>query len=245
MNKLLSWIRTIPFLICFAILMVSSDLLLRFFWSKKLYRKLNDFLNQTVLNFLAVFCGTKFDYQVAPEVRLQQDSDLPKVIVANHQSLMDLAMLNVVFEKNQIRFIAKRELAKFLPYVSIALRKVPHCLIDRGDRAQALNSIKKYCETLKAERAILVIFPEGTRARDGVMKKFKTGGIQALVDELGQVLIFPVAIDGSYLIAKHKMLPVPAGINVKLKALPPVTAERNQDLKTILEQVEAQIKENL
>ncbi len=225
--------------------MVVSDLLLRFFWSKKFYAQVNNFLNRFVLQLLTFFCGTKFEYQVASEVIPAQKNSLPKIIISNHQSLMDLAMLNVVFQENQLRFIAKRELAKFLPYVSIALRKLPHCLIDRGDRGQALTSIKKYCQVLKTEQFLLVIFPEGTRARDGIMKKFKTGGVQALVEELGRVMIFPVAINGSYLIAKDKMLPVPANISVLLKALPPIVVERNQDLKVILDQLEADIKEAL
>ncbi len=242
MNKISSWIRTIPFLICFATLMLLSDLILRCFWSQELHRKVNVFLNRTVLKFLSTFCGITFDFQVGAAVLQQAKSNLPKIIVANHQSLMDLAMLNVVFEPNQVRFIAKRELAKFLPYVSIALRKVPHCLIDRGDRGQALAAIKEYSVRLKSDNLILVIFPEGTRARDGVMKKFKTGGIQTLVEELGQVMIFPVAINGSYLIAKDKMLPVPANIPVSLKALDPIIVERTQDLKRILEKVENDIK---
>lgn len=247
-NKILNYLGSIPFLICFAILMTGADVLQRMAFSRKVFSAIYHFLNNGVLVLLKVFCGTRFKFTGLEHLEGLENKSIPKIIISNHQSLMDIAILNVVFKKLNVRFISKRELAKFLPFVSYNLRKMPHCLIDRGDRRQALSTIQNFAANLKAnleDSPAISIFPEGTRARDGKIKAFKPGGFIALLNGLEEALLIPVAISGSFSLAEHKLMPVPFGVAVDVRVLEPLEVKKDAQPKETLGQVFNKIKEVL
>jgi 1-acyl-sn-glycerol-3-phosphate acyltransferase len=144
----------------------------------------------------------------------------PYIIVSNHQSLFDIPAIAVHFQKLVPQFIAKRELGKFIPGVSFSLRHSGDILIDRSNGGQALKEITKLARRINEESSSAVLFPEGTRARRGVLKPFRPSGFQSLLRNAPRAAVIPVAIENSWILAAHKFGPIPRGVTVKVTVLP-------------------------
>lgn len=113
------------------------------------------------------------------------------VFVANHQSIYDIP---VIFGSlpYQLRIIAKESLGRF-PFLGWHLRRTGHMLVDRRrpDRA----AIFAWARSLPSRGLCLIVFPEGTRSRDGRLAPLK-GGAFHLAASLAAPLQ-PVAIFGT------------------------------------------------
>ena len=119
------------------------------------------------------------------------------IIVANHQSLIDIYAL-YGFLGMDIKWVMKKEL-RAVPILGIACEMMGHILIDRGNTDAALASINSARERIK-DGVSVVFFPEGTRSRSGELKPFKKGAFR-FAQEL-QLPILPVVIHGT-----NKVLP--------------------------------------
>ena len=113
------------------------------------------------------------------------------VFVANHQSIYDIPCLfwNIPF---QLRIIAKESLGRF-PVLGAHLKRTGHMLVDRSRPNRA--GIFDWASRLTANGLSLIIFPEGTRSRDGRLGKFKGGSIM-LAMQAGLPLV-PISVIGS------------------------------------------------
>jgi len=118
----------------------------------------------------------------------------PAIIIANHQSLWDIVGIYWFLREVYPVFVSKIELAKGIPSISYNLRKSGAALIDRKNRKQALFEIIKLGQQINKQARAAVIFPEGTRSRDGQLKEFAVGGIAVLVKKNPNAWIIPVAI---------------------------------------------------
>jgi 1-acyl-sn-glycerol-3-phosphate acyltransferase len=118
------------------------------------------------------------------------------VFVANHQSIYDIPIIFWSLPY-QIRIIAKASLGRF-PFLGWHLRRTGHMLVDRRhpDRAAIFGRASK----LMKQGLSLIVFPEGTRSRDGRVAPFKGGSFYLA---LGAGLpVVPISIVGS----RHVML---------------------------------------
>jgi 1-acyl-sn-glycerol-3-phosphate acyltransferase len=114
----------------------------------------------------------------------------PFLFVSNHQSIYDIPVL-FWYLPFQLRIIAKDSLGRF-PVLGWHLARTGHVLVQRHNPGATV--FKKVSALMRAGHSLLV-FPEGTRSRDGVVGKFK-GGIFLLAIEAGLPIV-PVAIDGT------------------------------------------------
>ena len=97
----------------------------------------------------------------------------PQIIAANHQSIFDiLAILGWV--PLPLKFIAKKEVFRY-PFFGPAAKAVGHIKLDRGDRKQAFAAYQVAALELVESRSHVLVFPEGTRSRTGLMLPFKKG----------------------------------------------------------------------
>ena len=113
------------------------------------------------------------------------------VFVANHQSIYDIPVLfwSIPF---QLRIIAKESLGRF-PVLGPHLKRTGHMLVDR--RRPDRSGIFGWASALTAKGLSLIIFPEGTRSRDGHLGKFKGGGIMLAIQ--AGLPIVPISVVGS------------------------------------------------
>lgn len=116
------------------------------------------------------------------------------VYCANHQSLLDILVLGAVLP-GDYKWAAKRELMK-IPFLGWHLQLAGHVPVDRnsGSRAAA-EVIGRFEQVLRGGKPLLV-FPEGTRSEDGVLRPFKNGGFYAAVR--AGVPVVPVALEGTH-----------------------------------------------
>jgi 1-acyl-sn-glycerol-3-phosphate acyltransferase len=121
------------------------------------------------------------------------DSRQSYVFMVNHQSNLDIPVLVQSLVNFQLRWIAKRELL-WIPFFGWAMWASRHITIDRGDPLAAIKSLKRAKERMAAGISI-VVFPEGTRSRDGKLLRFKKGGF--LLAAQSNRPIVPVTINGS------------------------------------------------
>ena len=114
-----------------------------------------------------------------------------QVYVATHQSMLDIPALFTVVPP-RTRFVAKRELFR-VPLFGQAIRMLGFVPIDREDRRAAVAALGRAADLARERRPVLV-FPEGTRSRDGRLLPFKRGAF-ALAHEL-RLPIVPIAVIG-------------------------------------------------
>ncbi|MEO0470452.1 MAG: lysophospholipid acyltransferase family protein, partial [Bacteroidota bacterium] len=131
--------------------------------------------------------------------RFEQPYDLPKdrplLVVANHQSMYDIPPFFWHLRRHHIKFVAKKELGKGVPSISFNLRKGGNVLIDRKDSSQAVEALTNFARFIEENNYAAVIFPEGTRSRTGVPKKFSTTGLKTLLTHAPSAIVLPVTIN--------------------------------------------------
>lgn len=138
--------------------------------------------------------GRKFIRVGGWEVRVGGLEYLPSggaILVANHQSLVDIPLLLAAVPR-EVRFLAKRELGR-IPLFGCAMRKAGNLFIDREDPRDAVHLVREAKERIDHGRMV-VIFPEGTRSRDGDVGEFKPGAFY-LARKKG-IPLLPVLLDG-------------------------------------------------
>ncbi len=198
-----------------------------------------DYLNFCILASLKVV-GTRMEIRCEHEL----PTDTPLIVVANHQSMYDIPMLGWVFRNHHPKYVAKIELSKGLPSISYNLRHGGSVLIDRSDARSSMRAIQKFGKQVEEHRYAACIFPEGTRARDGVMKEFNPAGLTMLIRAAPSAAIVPVAIDGSWELMRYSMRPIPFGVRVKCTVLAPIS-QHEQSAKVVVRVVEDRIREAL
>ncbi|MEJ2052831.1 MAG: lysophospholipid acyltransferase family protein [Calditrichaceae bacterium] len=129
------------------------------------------------------------------------DTKTPTVYMANHGSLFDILATTVAIP-GTARFIAKKELFRF-PFFAQGMKLTGMIKIDRGNSAKARKTISEAVESMKKGVSV-IIFPEGTRSREGNIKPFKKGGVILAIN--GKFPIIPMAISGSFHIMKKNNL---------------------------------------
>jgi 1-acyl-sn-glycerol-3-phosphate acyltransferase len=123
------------------------------------------------------------------------------LLVSNHQSLLDIPLYMVYFHGIPIRFVAKDQLSRYVPMVSPMLRSQGHCFIPRsGSPRRAMHRLESFAHRTGERGQIPVIFPEGTRSRDGELGSFYPAGFRRLL-ETRSLPVVVCALDGAHKLA--------------------------------------------
>jgi 1-acyl-sn-glycerol-3-phosphate acyltransferase len=114
------------------------------------------------------------------------------LFMPNHQSNVDAPVVLLALGRDA-RMMAKASLFR-IPLLGQALRLAHFVPIVREDREAAIASVGQAAEALR--RGLdFVVFPEGTRSRDGQLLELKKGPFFMALE--GGVPVVPVRIDGS------------------------------------------------
>jgi 1-acyl-sn-glycerol-3-phosphate acyltransferase len=132
---------------------------------------------------------------VAFRTRYSGEANVPRtggaLLVSNHQSHLDPPVIGAGCPR-QMSYLARVTLFRFSPFGWL-LQSVGGIPIDRD--GSALAGIRATLQALQQGEMVLV-FPEGTRSRDGNLGIFKPG--LAMVARRAKVPILPAAITGAY-----------------------------------------------
>ncbi len=104
--------------------------------------------------------------------KLPQDGRF--LLVCNHQSDIDPALLMHCFPKGQLAFIGKKE-TKDMPFIGAMMHKLLCQFINRENDREALKTILKCIQLVKEDKASIGVFPEGYVSLDGKLRHFRGG----------------------------------------------------------------------
>ena len=133
----------------------------------------------------------------------------PVILMANHQSLVDIAAIIDTLPPSVCwRFVAKKELVR-VPIFGWCLVTTGQIIVDRGNRERAVASLRRAAERIRGGASVIV-FPEGTRSPSGSLRPFKSGPFHLALE--AQVPIVPVTVSGSQRITPKGSLTVHPGV---------------------------------
>lgn len=131
-------------------------------------------------------------WEVTVEGREKIADDRTYVMIANHQSAADIMVLYCL--RKQFKWVSKA--SNFLiPFLGWMMWMADYVSLRRGDRRSRDEMFRQCHKHLKRGSSIMM-FPEGTRSRDGEIKDFKRGAF-SLAAEAG-VPIMPIVVDGTF-----------------------------------------------
>ncbi|PRQ06808.1 lysophospholipid acyltransferase family protein [Enhygromyxa salina] len=230
------WSRSIPATALLASTMITCDLPLRAV-NKLLGRaSLVDAGHQLAKVMWQAFALTGATLDVVG--REHVDPNERYLIVANHQGFSDVIVIATALRELQPRYVAKRELAHGWPSISYLITASGSAVIDRKHPEAAIAEIERLGRDAKREGWNVAIFPEGTRAKDGVARTWKPRGTKALLEATRPCKVLPVSLVGGSELFAHNALPFKAGVHMRCHVHPPIEPpEPNEDFAAWLEAV--------
>lgn len=204
-------------------------------FGKEVHRKVVDCMNGCLLSSM---------YILGSRPRLILKSPLPErqpiIIVSNHQSMFDIPLISWFLRKLYPKFISKIELGSGIPSISYNLRHGGSVCIDRKNPRQSLPAIANFAKEVGTNAWGAVIFPEGTRGKQGQVKEFAPAGFKILYKNIPDALILPVTITNNWKLHKDGHFPLRIGIPISLtvhKAIPVASQNPEQLLEVIRNQI--------
>lgn len=236
MEKLLSYPISVVYYLCFGLcLAVFHPIQWVCFnvFGYQAHKKSVDYLN-----FFLVRCtnilGTTYTFKNRESI----PENVPVIFVANHQSLYDIVGIIWYLRKHHAKFVSKKELGKGIPSVSYNLRHGGSILIDRKDPKQAIPLIKGLSEYIEINKRSAVIFPEGTRSKDGKPKEFAQSGLKILCKYAPSAYVVPISINNSWKMVKFGVFPMGLGNKLEFIIHEPIAVKdyKFEEIMTITEE---------
>ena len=180
--------------------------------------------NRAVIHRLLVYQSITLSalmpiWKVKFEGNIKVKKEITFVIISNHQSILDILLLNSL--KMRFKWISKIETYK-VPFIGWYLKMAGYITVDRGNSESKEEMLEKSYRCLK-EGTSIMIFPEGTRSVDGQIGFFKRGAFQLAIS--ANVPILPVLIDGTGDILPKHGLVFRGGHKIRIKIFDPVYPE--------------------
>jgi len=233
------WLLCLPFLVAFGGVLLVFDPL------QRVARLFGQRPQEVVAGYLQIalvwtfrISGTRIEVECPASVL----PDTPYLFVSNHQSMFDIPIFGAYMSSSVPKYVAKRELARWIPSISYNLRRGGNALIDRSDREQATQAIRELGEQVVARGVSAVLYPEGTRARTGVVGLFRKAGAETLFAAAPEIPVVPVVIDGSWKLLRFNLIPLPFGTRIRLRLCDPIERSPDEDRSALLFEARDEIK---
>jgi 1-acyl-sn-glycerol-3-phosphate acyltransferase len=209
MEKLISYPISVVYYLCFGLFLVIFHPIQWVCFSVfgyQAHKKSVDYLN-----FFLVRCTNLLGTTYSFENRELIPKNAPIIFVVNHQSMYDIIGMIWYLRDFHTKFVSKKELGKGIPSVSYNLRHGGSVLIDRKDPKQAIPIIKGLSEYIEKYKRSAVIFPEGTRSKDGKPKEFAQSGLKILCKYASSAYVVPITVNNSWKMVKFGAFPMGLG----------------------------------
>jgi 1-acyl-sn-glycerol-3-phosphate acyltransferase len=160
----------------------------------------------------------------------------PYVVVCNHQSNADIPVISTL--PWDMKWVAKDSLFR-LPVVGWMMRLAGDIPVDRGSAKSRATVVMRASETL-AGRCSVMFMPEGTRSKDGRVRRFQDGAFRLAIE--AGVPVLPLAIDGTAgALPKHGWQFGQADVRLHVFAPVPTAGLTPDDAPALRERVRQQI----
>jgi 1-acyl-sn-glycerol-3-phosphate acyltransferase len=119
------------------------------------------------------------------------DPRRPYVVVANHQSFVDILLISHL--PWEMKWLSKESILR-IPCVGWMMRMAGDIRLVRGQKDSIIAAMASMHDRLSKKVSVMV-FPEGTRSKDGHVKAFKDGAFRLAIE--AQVPILPLVVNGA------------------------------------------------
>jgi 1-acyl-sn-glycerol-3-phosphate acyltransferase len=159
----------------------------------------------------------------------------PAVLVANHLSLLDILVLYDLFRP--FKWVAKAELFR-VPIVGWTMSINDYVRIWRGD-PESVRKMLEHCRRHLARGTPVLLFPEGTRSRDGHLQRFKDGAFRLALD--AGCPVYPIVVSGTYEALPKTGLTIRKGMCARVRVLDPISPKDHPSIEALRDAARAAI----
>lgn len=177
-----------------------------------------------------IFCWLSF-VNVSVKGRGNISDGTSYVFVANHQGAYDIFSI-YGFLNHNFRWMMKKSLER-IPIVGYSCRVSGQIYVDNSSPSAVRETMETAEKQLSTGMSV-VVFPEGSRTRDGKMQRFKRGAYSLAMEF--NLPIVPITIDGAFdVMPRNALLPRPGHITLTIHE--PISAPDDgsgHDLKDVM-----------
>ncbi len=178
--------------------------------------------------------GTHITVEVIGRERL--DPAIPKVYIANHASQIDIWAILAEFP-GTVRFVYKKGM-DWIPLMGLAMRMARHIPIKRQQKSAAFAAYDEAAAYIREEGMSAVVFAEGTRSRDGLLRPFKKGPFVLAI--AAKVPVVPVFCENTYaLMPRGSWSPRPGTVRLVIGAAIPTVGLTYDDRGRLADETRA------
>ncbi len=243
MQKILSYPLTVIFIVLYFLTLITFHplqwLSLKLF-GHNTHQKVVALMNLMLMGCTMVL-GTTYKFTNTQDL----PEDTPLILVCNHQSMYDISPISWHLRKHYPKFISKKELGKGIPSVSFNLKYGGSVLIERNNPRQSLPAIMNFGEYIEKTKRAAVIFPEGTRSRNGKPKSFQPKGLEILFKKAPSAFVVPITINNSWKMQRFGKFPLGLGSHISFMVHKPIKVANFTDKQALISQIENTITESI
>ncbi|HSA96190.1 MAG TPA: lysophospholipid acyltransferase family protein [Acidobacteriota bacterium] len=164
------------------------------------------------------------------------------IFMSNHLSFLDAPLLTTVLPR-PVRFIVKRFVFR-IPVLGLGMKFSGYVPLDKEGFGEGRKRIARAAELIRTKGYSFLIYPEGTRSREGTLLPFRRGGF-FLALETG-VPIAPISIQGTYELMPRGSKRIRKGrVRIVFHEPIPVDGTGSETLPALMERVRAAIASTL
>ena len=200
--------------------------------------------NRKILHIYSCFWGSLYTWcnpflKVTIEGREKLEKGRSYVYCPNHSSMMDIVILYRLFR--HFKWVSKTEIMR-VPFLGWNMRLNGYLGIDRKSPRSQIRMMKD-AESLLNRGSSIMIFPEGTRSKDGRLGKFRDGAF--LLSDKTKAPVVPIAISGSRDVFSDGTVRYYRVYPMTITILDPVFPEDAENAKALGRLVRQRIAEHL
>lgn len=167
------------------------------------------------------------------------------LVLANHQSSVDIPALIATLRGLDLKFVAWEELRRGKPGVSVTLRHGGFAFVAKRRLGDDLAALRGFAVNLERHNGSPVLFPEGRRSDDGALRPFALAGAE-IVRRTARLPILPVTLDGLHEARTIRTLHRAVGSRVTIRVSEPIPFDRTRrDPRDAFDRIEHEIRGNL
>ncbi|HEY6929575.1 MAG TPA: lysophospholipid acyltransferase family protein, partial [Thermoanaerobaculia bacterium] len=181
-------------------------------------------------------------WRVMVDRRDELDRHRPCIIVANHQSFLDVVTYGSIFPRRTVS-AGKREIGR-IPVFGLFYRLSGNLIIDRGHARSAHDSLEAAAQTMREDKIAVWFMPEGHRNRGRELLPFKSGAFRLAI--AAGVPVVPIVAEPLTVVVDTKRGLARRG-RLRMRVLDPVPTEglQTKDLSALIYSVRAAMQQAL
>jgi len=163
----------------------------------------------------------------------------PCVIIANHQSELDVIGLSHIWPENCVALM--KSSIKFLPGVNACCYFAKDLFIDRFSRENAHKSLDDAVRAVQQDKSKIWIFPEGTRNHNEGLLPFKKGAF--VLAKRAKIPIVPVVFSSYKPFYDKNCSKFHLNGRVIIEALPAIDSEQFDNVEQLADECRSRMLE--